>query len=79
MDPNTNTNVPFIILCMVQYTAFFKLLMDLLPIRTSNNPTMRPMAQTEEVYVRLNALFARWEPTVPSTVETTIVRYVDNL
>uniref|UniRef100_A0A0W0FNL2 Uncharacterized protein n=1 Tax=Moniliophthora roreri TaxID=221103 RepID=A0A0W0FNL2_MONRR len=52
---------------------------DLHPIRISNNPTTWPMAQTEEVYAQLNALFARWEPTALSTVETTIVRFGDNL
>ncbi|ESK82612.1 hypothetical protein Moror_11239 [Moniliophthora roreri MCA 2997] len=52
---------------------------DLHPVRTSNNPMTRPMAWTEEVYARLNALFARWEPTAPSTVETTVVRFADNL
>uniref|UniRef100_A0A0W0GDK1 Uncharacterized protein n=1 Tax=Moniliophthora roreri TaxID=221103 RepID=A0A0W0GDK1_MONRR len=52
---------------------------DLHPVRTFNDPTMWPMARTEEVYMQLNALFARWEPTVPSTVKTTVVRFVDNL
>uniref|UniRef100_A0A0W0FR63 Uncharacterized protein n=1 Tax=Moniliophthora roreri TaxID=221103 RepID=A0A0W0FR63_MONRR len=52
---------------------------DLLPVRISNNPMMQPMARTEEVYAQLNVLFARWEPTAPSTVKTTVVRYVDNL
>ncbi|ESK87122.1 hypothetical protein Moror_11881 [Moniliophthora roreri MCA 2997] len=52
---------------------------DLHLIRISNNPTTWPMAQTEEVYAQLNALFARWEPTALSTVETTIVRFADNL
>ncbi|ESK81535.1 hypothetical protein Moror_15656 [Moniliophthora roreri MCA 2997] len=52
---------------------------DLHPVRTSNNPMTWPMARTEEVYAQLNALFARWEPTAPSTVETTVVRFADNL
>ncbi|ESK81471.1 hypothetical protein Moror_15795 [Moniliophthora roreri MCA 2997] len=52
---------------------------DLHPERIFNNPTMWPMAWTEEVYAQLNALFARWEPTVPSTVKTTVVRFADNL
>ncbi|ESK83064.1 hypothetical protein Moror_16942 [Moniliophthora roreri MCA 2997] len=52
---------------------------DLHPVRIFNNPTTWPMARMEEVYTGLNALFARWEPTVPSTVETTVVRFANNL